>query len=340
VSHLAPSAFGTDAPAPFRVLIIDDEEMLTRSCSAILTGEGYDVHAEHTGEEGMAHVREHSPDLVLLDLVLPGLDGLGVLKEIRQIAPETRVVIITGFATVEGSVEAIGAGAWDYLPKPFTATQLRVLVGRAAHEMRAGAPRADAPNARGTPGLDDVLGTSEPARQVAAVLRQVAPTDAFILMTGKGGPHRERLARAVHAASPRAGQPFRALDCASVSGNLVEAELLGYVMDTFSGERRVVRGVLEAASGGTVFLDEVAALDAEMQARLLRAIRERRIRRVGDEADVPVDVRLVTATSLDPEQAVRDGRLSGELRHRLDVASVHLPPLLAGSSADAATLRR
>ena len=314
--------------APISVLICDDEELLVKSCGQILSSEGYAVQTEGRGKNALEAVRRHHPDIVLTDLMLPDMDGLALLKEIKKLAPETLVVMITGFATVDSSVEAIRAGAYDYIPKPFTATQLRILIGRAAQQVQLVRDNAQLRDQlKRTYSFENIIGTSESIQKVFSMVSRVAPTDASVFISGESGTGKELIARALHANSRRSGRAFMAINCAALPDHLLESELFGHEKGAFTGADNLRRGLLEVASGGSFFLDEISEMSMDLQAKLLRVIQERRIRRVGGEVEIPIDVRWISATNRDPEQAVRDGNLRQDLLYRLNVVPLRLPPL-------------
>ncbi|HEX8695268.1 MAG TPA: sigma-54 dependent transcriptional regulator [Longimicrobium sp.] len=313
---------------PITVLIVDDEELLVKSCGQILSSEGYTVHTEGRGKNALDVVRRHRPDIVLTDLMLPDMDGLALLKEIKKNAPETLVVMITGFATVDSSVEAIRAGAYDYIPKPFTATQLRILIGRAAQQVKLVRDNAQLRDQlKKHYSFENIIGTSDTIQKVFSVVSRVAPTDASVFISGESGTGKELIARAIHANSRRSARPFMAINCAALPDHLLESELFGHEKGSFTGADQQRRGLLEVASGGSFFMDEISEMSMELQAKLLRVIQERRIRRVGGEVEIPIDVRWISATNRDPEAAVRDGNLRQDLLYRLNVVPVKLPPL-------------
>ena len=322
------SETAAEATVPISVLIVDDEELLVKSCGQILSSEGYTVHTEHRGKTALEVVRRQRPDIVLTDLMLPDMDGLQLLKEIKKLAPETLVVMITGFATVDSSVEAIRAGAYDYIPKPFTATQLRILIGRAAQAVKLVRDNANLRDQlKKQYSFDNIIGTSDAIQKVFAVVSRVAPTDASVFISGESGTGKELIARAIHANSRRSSRPFMAINCAALPDHLLESELFGHEKGSFTGADVQRRGLLEVASGGTFFLDEISEMSMELQAKLLRVIQERKIRRVGGEVEIPIDVRWVSATNRDPEAAVREGNLRQDLLYRLNVVPVRLPAL-------------
>jgi DNA-binding NtrC family response regulator len=316
------------ADVPITVLIVDDEELLVKSCAQILSSEGHTVHTEGRGRNAMEAVKRHRPDIVLTDLMLPDMDGLQLLKDVKKQAPETLVVMITGFATVDSSVEAIRAGAYDYIPKPFTATQLRILIGRAAQQVKLVRDNAALRDQlKQHYSFENIIGTSDSIQKVFSVVSRVAPTDASVFVAGESGTGKELIAKAIHGNSRRSARPFMAINCAALPDNLLESELFGHEKGAFTGADTMKRGLLEVAAGGTFFMDEITEMSMELQAKLLRVIQERRIRRLGSEVEIPIDVRWVSATNRDPEQAVRDGLLRQDLLYRLNVVPVKLPPL-------------
>ncbi|CAN5302993.1 sigma-54 dependent transcriptional regulator [soil metagenome] len=310
------------------VLIVDDEELLVGSCTQILAGEGYQVLSEARGKAGLETLRRRRPEIVLMDVMLPDVDGLDLLREVLEAAPETLVVMITGFATVDASVEAIRTGAYDYIPKPFTATQLRIVIGRAAQKvglLRDNAELRGRLKRQG--GFDTLVGTSEPIREVIELASRVAGTDASVFLSGESGTGKELVARAIHENSRRASRPFVAINCAALPDHLLESELFGHERGSFTGAAAQRVGLIESASGGTFFLDEISEMSPELQAKLLRVVQERVIRRVGGASEIPVDVRWISATNRDPEEAVREGVLRHDLLFRLNVVPIRLPPL-------------
>ncbi len=313
---------------PVSILVVDDEELLARSCTQILTSEGYEVTSETRGEAALEVVRRQRPDIVLTDLRLPDIDGISLLREIRGMAPDTLVIVITGFATVNSSVEAIEAGAYDYIPKPFTATQLRILIGRASQQVQLARDNAQLRDAlKRKSGFDGMVGTSPAIRKVFELISRVAPTEANVFVAGESGTGKELIARAIHAHSRRSSEPFVAVNCAALPDQLLESELFGHEKGAFTGADGQRRGLLESANGGTFFLDEVSEMSLDLQAKLLRVVQERTIRRVGGETERPIEIRWVSATNRDPEDAVRDGQLRQDLYFRLNVVPIRVPRL-------------
>jgi DNA-binding NtrC family response regulator len=322
----------SDPVQPLTVLVVDDEEMLVKSCRQILTAEGYQVLTETRGKPALEIIARQQPDIILTDLKLPDLDGMALLKEARASAPHALIVMITGFATVDSSVEAIEAGAYDYIPKPFTATQLRILIGRAAQQVQLARDNELLRHQlKQQHSFENIVGTGEAMQKVFSIISRVAPTEASVFLSGESGTGKELIARAIHTNSRRSTRPFVAINCAALPEHLLESELFGYERGAFTGAESQHRGLLEAAMGGTFFLDEICEMSPDLQAKLLRVIQERRIRRVGGEREIPIDVRLISATNQDPAKAVRDGFFRQDLYFRLNVVPIRLPPLRARS---------
>lgn len=310
------------------VLFLDDEELLVSTCETLLRGQGFRVLTATRVREALSLLERHRPDLVFSDVQLPDGSGMDVLAAAKKADPDCVVMMITAFATVEASIESIRAGAYDYLPKPFTATQLQVLAGRAANQVELARENARLrQQLRARPTLSNTIGSSKAMRGIADLVARVAPTDASVFITGESGTGKELVARAVHEMSQRQAGPFLAVNCAALPGNLLESELFGHERGAFTGADAARPGLLESAAAGSFFLDEVAEMSSELQAKLLRAIQEKRARRVGGAAELTLDVRWIAATNRDPEDAVEQGSFRQDLFFRLNVVPIHLPPL-------------
>jgi len=317
--------------AIIRILVIDDEPSILESCETVLGGEGYACQVERRGEEAVRRLKTETFDIALIDQNMPQVHGLDILAELRKRNPDCLAVVMTGHATTEDGVRAIQAGAWDYLPKPFTATQLLVLVGRAAFtQMRA--EKVTQPSRREgllvERGAETILGVSESMREAVKKALKVAPTDASVFITGESGTGKELFAQYIHRESRRARKPFVAVNCAALPGGLLESEMFGHRKGSFTGAIRDKAGLLEMADQGSFFLDELAEMPPAIQAKLLRVLQDGVLRRVGSEKDdAVVDVRFISATNREPEEALKDGSLRHDLYYRLRVVPIHLPAL-------------
>jgi DNA-binding NtrC family response regulator len=307
------------------LLVVDDEKHIRSHLATFLRSVGHAAETASSAEEALELVRRRTFDLVLTDVRMAGMDGLALLREIRARQPEALVVLMTAYATVAQAVEAMRAGAYDYLVKPFSLEQIGLLVERVleVHDLRR-------ENRRLRVAADDpvMLDSASPAMQRAlATARQVAQSEATILLTGESGTGKTMLARQIHTWSPRRSGPFVTISCTTLSEHLLESELFGHVKGAFTGAWKDNPGRLEAAAHGTVFLDEVGELSPELQAKLLRFLEERRFERVGGRTTIEVDARLIAATNRDLEKDVAAGRFRSDLYFRLNVIGIRLPPL-------------
>lgn len=310
------------------ILVIDDEEVMRDSCRQVLTRQGHEVKTAGDGAVGLAALAEHAIDLVMLDLKMPGLGGMEVLDRIKQAAPETVVVVITGHATIAAAVEAMKLGAYDLLPKPFTPDELLAIVNRALERRRLVTENFSLRGElQGLRENEFVLGPSPAMRGIINIISKVAPTDSTVLITGESGTGKELIAQAVHRSSPRKDGPFIAVDCGSVVPTLFESELFGHVKGAFTDAIANKRGKLEMAEGGTVFFDEIGNIGPESQAKLLRALQEREFCRVGDTRSISFDARIVAATNQDLRKAVEARTFRDDLYYRINVVNLDLPPL-------------
>ena len=329
VSHLLP--VGREARAGIRILVVDDEHTLREGCSSILQAEGYDVTAIGKGQDALDALRRRAFDIVLTDLYMSQVSGMELLRAALEANRDTIVIVMTGNPSLESSIEALRQGAWDYLPKPFSANHLQILAGRAAHTLQVTREtRSGSAAEKTTDGEDEIrlLGNSPAFRQVIELARKVAPTDASVFITGESGSGKELIAQFIHRHSRRSSRNFVALNCAALPETLLESEMFGHRKGAFTGAIRDKPGLLETASGGTLFLDELLEMPKAIQAKLLRVIQDGVVRRVGSEnTDAIVNVRVIAATNREPEAAVQSGDLREDLYYRLRVVPLHMPPL-------------
>jgi two-component system, NtrC family, nitrogen regulation response regulator GlnG len=309
------------------ILIIDDEEPIAWALRRAFEREKYRVGVAATAEDGLAQARKQAPDVVFLDVRLPGMDGLTALAELRKTAPNAAVIVITAHGNLNTAVKAVEGGAFDYLAKPFDLAQ--AIDGAKRAITRGVEPPALHPGLAEEIDLspDAIIGRSPAMQGVFKRIALVAPTAACVLITGESGTGKELVARAVHAHSPRRAKPFLPVHVAALNPNLVESELFGHVKGAFTGAEKARDGLLTLAHAGTVFLDELADIPLPVQAKLLRVLERQEVIPVGAGESQQVDVRIVSATHTDLSAAVRDGRFRHDLFYRLNVYPIHLPPL-------------
>src|SRR5436309_8769091 len=325
-------AIGPEAKARVRILVVDDEHTLRESCAAVLRHEGYDVTVCSRSQDALELLKRRAFDVVLVDLYMSQVDGLALLRAALGTNHDTIVIVMTGNPSVESSVEALRQGAFDYLPKPFSASHLQVLIGRAVHtllvaretrEQQETLDRAQVQSDKVT-----LLGTAPAFRRAIELARKVAPTDASVFITGESGSGKEMIAQVIHHHSRRSSRPFVAVNCAALPEGLLESEMFGHRKGAFTGAVRDKPGLLEAAHGGTLFLDELVEMPKSIQAKLLRVIQDGVVRRVGSETtDAVVNVRFIAATNGDPEAAVKSGDMREDLYYRLRVVPINVPAL-------------
>jgi DNA-binding NtrC family response regulator len=321
-----------DIKASIRILIVDDERTLRESCASVLRGEGYSVTLAGRGEEALELLRRRQFDLVLVDLFMSQVPGLEILNAALESNRDCLVVVMTGNPSVTSSIEALRMGAWDYLPKPFSATHLQVLIGRASHAILKGREAADLRlqimQQHSQSDSHALIGISPAFRKAVDLARKVAPTDASVFISGESGTGKEVIAQFIHHHSRRSKKPLVPLNCAALPEPLLESEMFGHKKGAFTGADRDKPGLLETANGSTLFLDELTEMSLPLQAKLLRVVQDGVVRRVGAEtAGDPVDVRFISATNRDPQEAVERGVLRGDLFYRLRVVPIALPPL-------------
>ena len=321
-----------EAKARIRILVVDDEPTLRETCALVLRGEGYDVSVCSRGQDAVDALRRRPFDIVLADLFMPQVDGLAVLRAALAANAACLVIVMTGNPSVDSSLHALREGAWNYLPKPFSAAHLEILVARAAHTLVVAHESDEQGPAAGLSAADPrrptLLGASPAFRRVMELARRVAGTDASVFITGESGSGKEVVAQYIHQHSRRSSRPFVAVNCAAIPETLLESEMFGHRKGSFTGALRDKPGLLEAANGGTLFLDELGDMPKSIQAKLLRVIQDGVVRRVGSEStDAVVNVRFISATNRDATAAARSGDLREDLYYRLCVVPIHIPPL-------------
>jgi DNA-binding NtrC family response regulator len=313
---------------PACILAVDDENTITVALELLLRDHGYEVSSAANAAEAEALLARRWFDLVFLDLRLPDRDGIVLLEHIKRTAPETEVVIMTAHGSLDVTIEAIKRGAFYYLEKPFTFEQILVLTERALQFKAIKAENQPHKTVR-KPDRDDfgIVGNHSSLRQVRTIIRTAAPSDASVLIEGESGTGKEMIASALHTLSPRADRPFIRINCAAIPSTLIESELFGYRKGAFTGAHCDRRGLIEAASGGTLLLDEIAEMPVYLQTKLLRVLQERTVRRLGDEREISVDFRLISSTNRETAQMIREGTLRNDLYFRLSTVRIHVPPL-------------
>jgi two-component system NtrC family response regulator len=311
-----------------KVLVIDDERSVCVTCRRILESEGHTVEYTLSGLEGIRMATQGDYDVVLLDLKMPDVSGMEALEQIRAARPDLTVVIITGYATIQTSIEAVRKGAFDYIPKPFTPEELTLALQKALEDRRLRSENEYLKQEltalrKGTP----IIGRSRAMEDIVHQVLKIAPTDFTVTIYGESGTGKDLIAQAIHENSRRADKPFVGVDLSALSPTLLESELFGHVKGAFTGATQNRPGYFAIANGGTLFLDEVANISLELQGKLLRVLESHQVRPVGSEREQEVDVRVVTATNRDLAQLVEEGKLREDLYYRFNVIPMIVPPL-------------
>jgi len=309
------------------VLIIDDDDQLRKSFNKLLTEEGYQSKCAASGEAGLRIIEENAPDVVILDMRLPGMNGFETFKAIHQMEPKLPVIIMTAFGTTETAIEATKMGAFDYILKPFDIPEMLVVIKQALEASRFMRSPVDMDPISEKSFCDAIIGRSRPMQEVYKTIGRVSETEATVLIRGESGTGKELVARAVYQHSTRADRPFLVINCVAIPETLLESELFGYEKGAFTGATHRRIGKIEQANGGTVFLDEIGDMPLSIQAKILRLLQEKSIERLGGRNTIPVNVRIIAATNRDLETAILKGRFREDLYYRLKVVSIFLPPL-------------
>jgi DNA-binding NtrC family response regulator len=317
------------SPRGKRILIVDDEENICKSCLKILSKERYQVDYTLSGYQALEMIHKEGFDVVITDLKMSSLGGMELLRRVKGAHPDTMVIVITGYATVSSAVEVMKLGAFDYLPKPFTPDELRTMVRQALAEKenrRQNRVLMDQ-TAHPRPLSHQLIGDSPKIKKVIGMIKKVAPTDSTVLIYGESGTGKELVARAIHANSQRKDEVFFAVDCGTLSGNLLESELFGHVRGAFTGAHKDKDGIFKLANDGTVFLDEISNVTPEVQSKLLRFLESREFLPLGATSTLKVQVRLIFATNRDLEEMVHEGSFRQDFYYRIFVYPIMLPPL-------------
>lgn len=315
--------------ARHKLLVVDDEHLIRWSLEQNLSKQGYEVLTAGSGEEALKHIRDESLDLVLLDIQLPGINGLDVLEKAKEIDEDLIIIMITALGVLETAVKAMRMGAYDYISKPFNLDELAITVKKA---LETGELKREVAHLRSEQsrrfGISNLIGESRHLQNLQDMIKKIARSDAStVLIQGESGTGKELVAKAIHFESDRADKPFMAINCAAVPETLLESELLGHERGAFTDAKVQKKGLFEIADGGTIFLDEIGDMAMGMQAKLLRVLEERTFRRVGGSRDISVDVRIISATNKDLLDAIGDKSFRNDLYYRLQVIPLYLPPL-------------
>ena len=311
-----------------KIMVVDDEHLIRWSLEQNLKKQGYEVVTAGNGEDALRIVREEQPDLVLLDIQLPGISGMEVLEKVKEFDEETIVIMLTAYGGLETAVNAMRLGAYDYINKPFNLDELGIVIKKAleTNDLRLEVARLRTEHRKTAP--PDIVATSQHMNRVLDIMDKVAKSEAAtVLIQGESGTGKELVAKGIHFKSNRAEKPFVAINCAAVPATLLESELFGHEKGAFTDAKTMKKGLFELADGGTVFLDEIGDMEMGMQAKLLRFLEERTFRRIGGSRLIPVDVRIISATNKDLMKAIEDKSFRNDLYYRLQVIPIFLPPL-------------
>jgi len=313
----------------FKIIAIDDEETMLRILKRSLEPEGYSVETFTNAGEAMKRLKDGEPaDIVITDLMMPDMDGFGVIENVRSVDKDIIVIVITAYSSVESAVKAIKAGAYDFIPKPFDPEHILIVVKRAVEARRLKLENIGLKRQLSNASyMSEIIGASQEMRQVFDMIEKVKDTDGTVLLIGESGVGKELVAKAIHYGSKRAENPFIAINCGALPDELLESELFGYEKGAFTGAVSRKTGLFEAANGGSVFLDEVSSISPRMQVKILRFLQERSFMRLGGKETLSVDVRIIAATNEDLRESVNKGSFRKDLYYRVNVIPVEIPPL-------------
>ncbi len=313
---------------PAQILLIDDEQESCQALSLLLSRAGYRVNSCYSGEKALSLLKKQAFELIISDLFLPGVSGIDILKQVKEVSPQTCVILITGNASAETAVEAMKEGAFDYITKPFNFERLKLQVAKALEKSQLVIENQYLrQQLHRKYNFDNIIGTSQAMQQVFTRMEKVVNTDSTILILGASGTGKELVAKAIHFNSPRKDQPFVAINCGAIPADLLESELFGHVKGSFTSAVVDKPGKFEVANGGTIFLDEIGDMPLQLQMKLLRVLQEHEFERVGSSRRIHLDVRLISATNADLAEQVKAGQFREDLYYRLNVIPIVLPPL-------------
>jgi len=311
-----------------RILVVDDEEAMRESLNDWLKEDGYEVGLAAGGQEAIDMVRDEPWEIILLDLKMPGMNGLETLKHLKEVRPDAEILMMTAYATVDTAVQAMKEGAFDYLVKPFDPDEVEILIKKIVkHKELILENILLRKKLEEREQFDEIIGKSDAMQQIFELIERVAPTDSTVLITGESGTGKEMIAQAIHGNSGRCYMPLIAVSCGALPESLLESELFGYEKGAFTGAEHTKRGRFEMAHKGTLFLDEIGDISLKTQVDLLRVLQQKEFSRLGSEESIEVDVRILAATNRDLEKAIIENRFRKDLFYRLNVISIHVPPL-------------
>ncbi|MCD6528004.1 MAG: sigma-54-dependent Fis family transcriptional regulator [Desulfuromonas sp.] len=310
------------------ILLIDDDQQSRETLALILQKTGYHVETAESGEQGLQQMQGQHFDVVITDLILPGIDGLEILKRIKERSAEIDVILITGNASAETAVAAMKSGAFDYVTKPLNVEKLKVVLAKAREKLQLVTENKFLrQQLRGRYAFDNIIGSSLPMQNVFSRMQKVLNTDSSLLILGESGTGKELVAKAIHFNGPRKEKPFVAINCGAIPAELLESELFGHIRGSFTGAIANKSGKFEQANGGTIFLDEIGTMPVPLQLKLLRVLQEQEVEPVGSTKKIKLNVRIISATNADLEQMIHDGHFREDLFYRLNVIPITLPPL-------------
>jgi two-component system response regulator PilR (NtrC family) len=316
------------SPETANILVVEDEDSMREVLCMLLEGEGYDVTGASDGTVGLSLIEKEIFDLIITDIKMPGASGFEILKKARDTSPETMVIMITAFGTIESGLEAMKLGAYDYIHKPFKIDEIRIIVEKALEKRRLSTEVTMLrETVRSAFEVENIIGKSESMQRVLRMIPRVAKSNSIALITGESGTGKELVVQALHALSPRSGKAFVAINCASLPEGLLESEMFGHMRGSFTGAHLNKQGLFEVADEGSLFLDEIGEMPMNLQSKLLRAIESGTFRRVGGTSDINCNVRIIAATNRNLKEAVKDGLFREDLFYRLNVIPLHVPPL-------------